>query len=335
MRMTNNLKDIRKNDVEIFFAVDDTYLPIMAPAILSLGEKADPKRVYNIRVLHTGVNEEYKKMILESLTRKNIRIEFIDISKDITQIFEKLHTRDYFSRTTYYRLFIPGLFPNIDKALYIDCDIILNEDIGKLYDVEIGDNLVGAIPDAFVNSNGPLTNYAESRVGVDCVRHYFNAGILVMNLKEMRKWDTETLFKNLLDAVTFNIAQDQDYLNVMCRGRVHYISDTWNYMPIDGRVRIDCPNLIHYNLHYKPWHTDGVDFSDLFHHYANRTLFAEIIKEIRKNYTDLDRKNAMIATNRLVTMAVEQAEAKEENRILSEKFEQILSNTFKTKGYAL
>ena len=77
--MTNNVKDIRKNDVEIFFAVDDTYLPIMAPAILSLGEKADPKRVYNIRVLHTGVNEEYKKMILESLTRKNIRIEFLKI----------------------------------------------------------------------------------------------------------------------------------------------------------------------------------------------------------------------------------------------------------------
>ena len=58
-----------------------------------------------------------------------------------------------------------------------------------LYNVEIGDNLVAAAPDDVIQSSNIFQEYAERVVGVAKYQNYFNAGILLMNLDEMRKFD--------------------------------------------------------------------------------------------------------------------------------------------------
>ena len=97
---------------------------------------------------------------------KNISIEFVDLNYYIDSIKEKLYTRDYYSKATYFRLFLPNLYPQYDKVLYLDSDIILNDDIAKLYNINIKDNLLGAVPDEVIRFTPVFSEYSERVVGV-------------------------------------------------------------------------------------------------------------------------------------------------------------------------
>ena len=55
-----------------------------------------------------------------------------------------IRDREYYSKTTYVRLFIAEMFPEIDKAIYIDSDTVVLGDIAQLYAYDLGDAYVGA-----------------------------------------------------------------------------------------------------------------------------------------------------------------------------------------------
>ena len=65
------------------------------------------------------------KSAIKKYERKNIDIEFVDLNKYIDKVKDMLYTRDYFTMTTYFRLFIPDIYPNLKKAVYLDSDIVL------------------------------------------------------------------------------------------------------------------------------------------------------------------------------------------------------------------
>lgn len=306
---------MNNSDVNLFFASDDGYTPFLAVTLVSIKKHRNPKRNYNIRVLNTGISEENKNRILSSLASKGFNIEFTDISKSVNVISEKLHTRDYYSKTTYYRLFIPELYPDIDKALYLDCDLVLLTDVAELYDLELGESLVGAVSDGFVSSVPRLHGYVTERIGVRSPSDYFNAGVLLMNLKEMREFHFAERFIDLIGQVTFDVAQDQDYLNVLCKGRRVSIGSEWNCMPGFCREKTE-PKLIHYNLDSKPWHKEGVEFADKFWKYADESNYGIEIREIRESYSE--NKKSEEQTRNLIDVAEEQGNDKFKNREIRE-----------------
>ena len=279
--MENNLKVI-----PIFFAVDDGYVPFLAIALESLIRNSSKNYYYAIKVLYTNIEERNKKKIAK-YERDNVKIEFVDLNYYIEEVKDKLYTRDYYTNTTYFRLFIPNLYPQYDKVLYLDSDIVVLGDIADLYNVEIGDNLVAAAPDDVIQSSKIFQEYAERVVGVAKYQNYFNAGILLMNLDEMRKFEFQEKFLYLLEQIKFTVAQDQDYLNRLCKGRVKIISTAWDRMPIpDASVNDEDLKIIHYNLIYKPWHFDDVLYSKHFWDYAKKTEYYNAIQTIKQNYTE-------------------------------------------------
>ena len=280
--MENKLKEI-----PIFFAVDDGYLPFLAVTLQSLIENASKNYNYAIKVLYTNVSEENKNKILK-YESENVNIEFVDLNYYLEEIQDKLHTRDYYTKTTYYRLFIPTIYTQYDKILYLDSDIVVLGDISELYNEDIGDNLVGGIPDGVVGTMKEFSEYAERVVGLADYRRYFNAGVLLMNLDEMRKIDFQSKFLYLLENIKFSVAQDQDYLNRICKGRTKIIDAGWDVMPLptDSPMSEKDIKLIHYNLIYKPWHFDNVLYQDYFWNYAKKTEFYDTIMEIRNSYSD-------------------------------------------------
>ena len=311
---------MNNSNVNLFFACDDGYMPFLAVTLASIRNHKNPERDYNIRVLHTGVKEESRERILNALATTGFNIEFADISESVNTIADKLHTRDYYSKTTYYRLFIPELYPNIDKALYLDCDVVLLTDVAELYDVELKDNLVGAVADGFVRSVSRLHDYVTERIGVHKPVDYFNAGVLLMNLKEMREADFGKRFIDLLGEITFDVAQDQDYLNVLCNGRRLPIGEEWNVMP--GFFKSDAEKkLIHFNLDSKPWHKDGVEFEDIFWKQADDSCFAAEIRAIREGYTENEKSET--ETKSLIDIAEEQGRDEAKNREIREKLASI------------
>lgn len=272
--------------IPIFFAIDDAYTPFLAVALQSLIDNASTDYKYLIKILHTNVQEDHVKQI-KKYESKNVSIEFVDLSYYIEKVKDKLYTRDYYTNTTYFRLFLPELYPQYDKALYLDSDIIVLGDISELYNTDMGSNLVAAAPDDIIQTNKVFQDYAELVVGVAKYQHYFNAGVLLMNLDELRKFKFQEKFLYLLGTVKFSVAQDQDYLNRLCKGRVTLVSHDWDVMPyVNEETKPENIKLIHYNFAYKPWHFEDVTYNEYFWKYAKKTEFYDEIIKIRESYTE-------------------------------------------------
>ncbi len=312
---------MQNNNVNLFFACDNGYIPFLAVTLLSIKEHASKNRVYDVKILNTGICEEYKNKITDSLADEKFIISFPDISDSVKKINKELHTRDYYSKATYFRLFIPKLYKKMTRALYLDCDIVLLDDVAKLYDTNLGDNLVGAVADGFVASVDRLHDYVTERVGVKSWQSYFNAGVLLMNLSAMRNFNFEEKFTALLSEVKFDVAQDQDYLNAICGNRRTVIGSEWNCMPgfssDSGKAK-----LIHYNLDSKPWHKDNVEFSDCFWNYADRCCFADEIRKIKEGYADNAKSES--ETLNLIDIAEKEASETKENEKIKQKILSIL-----------
>lgn len=304
-----------KNVIPIFFAVDDGYIPFLAVSLQSLIENSKKENFYLIKILYTNISEENQKKI-QKFEQENVSIEFVDLNYYIEKIKDKLYTRDYYSKTTYFRLFIPNLYPQYTKALYLDSDIVVLEDVADLYNTNMENNLVAAAPDDVIQTIEVFQEYAEKVVGVADYRNYFNAGVLLMNLDELRKFDFQEKFIYSLDKIKFSVAQDQDYLNRLCKGRVKMVDSNWNRMPIarekenQGDIK-----LIHYNLAYKPWHFEDILYKDYFWNYAKKTEFFGTIQKIKDNYSDEERFEDMEKDKALRMLAQKEADCVGDDRI--------------------
>lgn len=301
------------NKIPVFYAVDDNYIPILGVSLKSLIENSSKENNYEIKILYTSVSEKNKERI-KKFEQENIRIEFVNVSKQLKEINSKLYTRNYFSKTTYFRLYIPELYPQYKKALYIDSDTIVLTDIEKLYNENIGNNLLGAISDGAIQAIPVFQEYVEKVVGVRDYNNYFNAGILVMNLDELRKYKFQEKFLYLLEKIKFEVAQDQDYLNRICKGKVKILDFSWNRMPVMGGEDKDI-KIVHYNLGFKPWHFDNVLFQEHFWKYAEQTEFFGEIKEMGRNYTEEDKERDDASSTRLIELAQKEADCVGDDRI--------------------
>lgn len=299
--MRENLKEI-----PIFFAIDDGYTKFLAVAIQSLIENASKDYKYLIKVLHTNVQKEHMEQI-KKYENQNVSIEFVDLRYYIEKVKDKLYTRDYYTNTTYFRLFLPELYPQYDKVLYLDSDIIVLGDISELYNTDMGTNLVAAAPDDIIQTTKVFQDYAELVVGVAKYQHYFNAGVLLMNLDELRKFKFQEKFLYLLEKVKFSVAQDQDYLNRLCKGRVKLISHDWNVMPyVNEETKPEDIKIVHYNFAYKPWHFEDVTYNEYFWEYAKKTEFYDEILKVRENYTEEQKFKDREAERMLVELATKE-----------------------------
>ncbi len=300
--------------IPIFFTVDDVYIPFLAVALQSLIDNASDKNYYSIKILYTNISEENQAKI-NKYQKENVDIEFVDLNYYINKVKDKLYTRDYYSATTYFRLFIPDLYPQYDKVLYLDSDIVVLSDIADLYNIDMEDNLVAAAPDDVIQTIKVFQEYAELVVGVTDHKRYFNAGILLMNLDELRKFKFQDKFLYLLSKVKFSVAQDQDYLNRLCKGRVKLIENTWDRMPIGGdTVKREDLHLIHYNLAFKPWHFEDILYKEYFWKYAQQTEFFDIIQSIKENYTEEEKFKDMESDKKLRELAQKECDCVGDDR---------------------
>ena len=306
------------NKIPIFYAVDDDYVPFLAVSLQSLIDNSSSDNYYLIKILYTYISEENQKKI-KKYERNNVNIEFVDLSYYIKKVQDQLYTRDYYTKTTYFRLFIPELYPQYDKALYLDSDTAILADVADLYNIDMGDNLVAGVPDGAVQITPIFQEYVEKVIGVADYNNYFNAGILVMNLDELRKFKFQEKFLYLLQTIKYTVAQDQDYLNRLCKGRVKIVENVWNAMPMpELGIKEEDIKLIHYNLAYKPWHFEDILYKEYFWKYAKKTEYSNIIQKIKNEYTEQERFRDMEMGKNLVALAQKESDCVGDDRIIKE-----------------
>ncbi len=293
--------------IPIFFAVDDNYAPYLGVALRSMLTNADPSCFYRIHILTEGLTEENRTKLMAEQTANSL-FSFDDIREQVARISAHIHMRDYYSAATYYRIFIGEVYPQYDRALYLDSDLVFEGDIAEMYNTDLGGRLLGAIREDVMAMEEVFGRYADVVVGVPR-EEYFNAGILLLDLKRYRELHMEERFVSLMQERRFTVAQDQDYLNLLCRGMVYYFDSAWNHTAVKGALNDGKPpKIVHYKMDWKPWHYDGVLFENLFWKYADVCAFADTLHMIKRDYTEAEKERDRAARARLADTAWRETE---------------------------
>ena len=288
-------------EIPIFFSTDDAYVPYLDVAIASLIANASKDYTYRIVILHTGLKTENMET-LKLRARDGFVIDCVDISealKDIQSHFKDVY---HFSVVTYYRLFIASLFPQYEKIVYLDCDLVVLGDIAALYHTELGENILGVVADAHVRNTPAFKAYAENAIGV-APDAYFNAGVLLINLTAFRQHKIKEKCIRLMTAYDFDLLDpDQAYLNFLCRDKKRLLASSWNSVP----TSVPCDgekNIVHYALYKKPWQYDDVTDGEYFWHYAKTSPFYAAILKNRAAFTAQERAEKETAAIEIVEHA--------------------------------
>lgn len=269
-------------EIPIFFSTDDNYIPYLDVTINSLIDNASKDYNYKIIVLNTGLDSINIEKV-KSNEQQGFTIEFVDISKQIENIKSHFKNIYHFSIVTYYRIFIASLFPQYDKILYLDCDLVVLDDISKLYNTDIKENILGAVSDQYVSNTKEFRLYAEKAIDVN-PDTYFNAGVLLINLEQFRENKINEKFIDLITKYDFDLLDpDQAYLNYLCYGKTTILPKGWNKSPIANACE-ENKYIIHYNLYKKPWEYDDVIDGEYFWKYAKRSNYYKEILQAKASF---------------------------------------------------
>ena len=303
----------RDNNVAIALASNDYFVPYMATTLYSLIAHADNNKNYDIFILSQDISEVNKERLKKQYKGKdNLSIRFIDPTGLITGY--DFFTRGHLSMETYYRLVLPELLPNYDKILYLDSDMIIQKDVAEIYEEDVEGYLLAACHDAdtagLYNGFEPgKKEYTDKILKLKEPYQYFQAGVLLLNLKEFRKtYSTEEIMKYAISEKWE--LMDQDILNKLCEDKIKYIDMAWNVMVDYGGIRINkiialapkwlndmykkariCPYIIHYAGPEKPWFYPEMDMGPVFWEYARSTPYYEImLSRMSQNWSRLEGK---------------------------------------------
>lgn len=302
------VKPIAKDAVSVVLAADDYYVPYVSTLLGSLVQQANDKDVYDITVFHKNITPQNQQLLQSELRgKKNIHLRFCDMSARTSE-FENLATKWHITVETYFRLFIPEIMADYNKVLYLDGDMIIKRDVAELFRENIDDYMLAACRDidmagvyssnlvAAENTiNSKMKKHIDEVVGLENPYDYFQAGVLLLNLKEMRKTHTT---KELLAIAAQQKWEyfDQDILNHVARGRVKHLDPRWNVLydwefmriknvisraPVElyneyMKSRTD-PFIIHYGGTVKPWQRADCDFGSEYWNVARKSVYYELI----------------------------------------------------------
>ena len=296
--------DIRpkfENGICICFSSDNNYAPYLAVTIKSLIENSSSNNYYEIYIIDENISKENKTIIL-SMCNDNFYIRFIKIIPYLKNMDKSVFfLNQHFTISTYYRFFIPDIFKNFNKILYLDSDILVLHNLAELYYAKT-DKMIAACHDTemirciYSQSDNSLFNkYLEEKLKMKNPYDYFQAGVLLFNIKELIRFNFKEKCINKLTELKSPIYVDQCVLNSLFDGDVDFIDLSWNIewqIPIFNENLIsklpdtaykefmeayDNPKLIHYAGYKKPWTNPNYPKSNLWWKYARMTDFYEEI----------------------------------------------------------
>ena len=279
----------------VVLATDARYVPFTAVTIRSIIEAASPDKYYDLVILETAVPEA-DRLAIKALAghSTHISLRFFDVTAAVADRLDRLFISAHMSPVTYYRLFAPTIFPRFAKMLYLDVDLIALADIAGLYETDLGDHLAGGVRDFYAVKDllaAPDSAWAR-QLGLADVTGYFNAGVTLFNLDQMRAEGFEQKWFDYLQRVQKPRLHDQDILNHCCQGRVKFLDAGWNCQvwseeingPLEPGDLPDVflrdyaaskkePKIIHYLSRQKPWHLPQLPSAEIFWSFAARTPY--------------------------------------------------------------
>jgi lipopolysaccharide biosynthesis glycosyltransferase len=289
-----------EKNIPIAICFDDNYALSGGALVNSIVKNSNNNENYDIVILENNVSERNKHRLKSLIKNKsNFSLRFFDVNA--FSEMKSVYTRAHFSAATYARLFIPKIFCDFCKVIFIDADTVTESDLAELTHIEMGNNLISAVRDivmegfvkfgavAHTDDDKQLSakEYLNQILNMPNTDNYFQAGIIVFNIKQMNIENTYEKLMTAMKSRSFWFL-DQDIMNKVFYDRVYYLPPTWNVYHGNGNTNDFFPNLkfstymqflesrkepkmIHFAGENKPWDTPFVDFFDNFMSYVYNT----------------------------------------------------------------
>ena len=269
--------------IPIAFAFDSNLVFPASVCLSSLLENANDETFYDIYILHSR-DEDFERSELNRLPLfyTNCRIQY----RTIDGFFDSAYEIRGITTPAYYRLLIPELIPEYDKVIYSDVDVIFRMDLSELYSMDLSDNYLAATRDVGLNLSKDGVDYIDSMTELE-VGNYLQSGFIMLNSKKIREDGLVAKFKE--QAKRKLKFQDQDILNIVCKGKVKFLSLEYNMTDYSFYYAMKERELLYKwfddmaisnavangNLHFnghKPWKKYCVNF-DIWWEYYRRSPF--------------------------------------------------------------
>lgn len=249
--------------VDLAFGFDNGYAPHVA-AVIASALRYMPAKELRILLLNSGVTPDSRRDI-EGVAA-GATIHWLDIRPDDLPKHGEQQFLTHVNAATFLRLGLEALAPaDCERVIYLDADVTVTRDLREMWASDLRGQVIGAVPDTFISEDdfAAKWNLPARKLG------YFNAGVLLIDLKQVR---AEKLFTKALDFIFAHnpVFADQDALNYVAWGRWALIDTAWNVQrdmlfpalaerlpagkKFPGNVR---PGVIHFTGPDKPWLATG------------------------------------------------------------------------------
>jgi lipopolysaccharide biosynthesis glycosyltransferase len=303
-------KRCTQNAVSIVTAADNQFVPHVAAFMASVQDNLDKNRPLDLIVLDGGIPLEERRLLERQFHAHGPgRLTFLSCADYFTDI--PLHA--HFSAATFYRLSLGELLRNHERVIYLDADTIVLGDLAELYDMDLGDNVIGAVPDIIMRSfvargvpalreagGAPAGRYLKEWVGLgNRVNDYFQAGLILIDLDRYRTTRLrEAAYADLKSKRYWFL--DQDVLNKHLLGQVKFLDLSWNVVNVSidiingleqdlaAKVRevFAAPRIVHYAGHKaKPWHCAHAPLAHFYWYYLRQTFWYEAVTLHRSSFS--------------------------------------------------
>ena len=274
--------------VHVFFSTNRKYLPFCGIAIYSMLSNASAAYKYDIRILHSGLKET-EFLNITGLASSNTKITPVDVTEYAKGQGYYNGVTEYTSHITeetFYRLLIPELFSELERVVYLDCDLIVLSNIAELYQVDLQGKTIGAVYS--------VEQWCEGNTGRlpnNDPHEWFNAGVMVFDIQRYKQKGYVQKARELLAENVFDVG-DQELLRLVCYQDVTYLPFAWNVMwhhlnNGGGGIRdynrqiytdiVSNPKIIHYSGSIKPWNRPKAVLAEHFWHYAKEAGYYDML----------------------------------------------------------
>jgi lipopolysaccharide biosynthesis glycosyltransferase len=226
-------------------------------------------------------SEENASKVVASFQGNRDAIRFIQVPDDLVK---DLKIDGHVTRATYLRLCIGALLPTtLDRVLYLDSDIVIRGDITKLYHTDLLGFPFGAVPDPVCDTDKNI----RAKISLDATAHYFNGGVLLIDLPRWRSFDIEaraiSYCRSNADAITY---WDQCALNHVVNGQFYLLDEKWNFQSKSSMRHLKSALIIHFTGAIKPWHARCTHpLQHLYFKFVTKTPWMDFI--LHQTYRDL------------------------------------------------
>ncbi|GAA0377936.1 glycosyltransferase family 8 protein [Paenibacillus motobuensis] len=246
--------------MNIISVCDDKYAQHLGVMFTSLLENTKAKNLL-FYIIDGGISDFNKEKLARTVKKYNNSIEFLNVNK---QKYSSFALKNNMSHAAYYKLSIPELVPiKCNKVIFLDCDLIILDDIEELWKVDVSDHNLAAVLEP------EFTRHEELKLDKNV--SYFNSGVMLINLDLWRENNISEKAYKYLEGNSYNISlHDQDAFNVVLSAYpILTIPQRWNQRPKyilkdfpsiyysekEFTEAVNNPAIVHFaGGNNKPWH---------------------------------------------------------------------------------